>query len=313
MGAGVHQRKKGGTMESDNRNVWIIVAVVLVIACCCAAVVIVAVAAWLTGGAFDWGGVAGYETESIERTFEVGRAPSLEIDNFAGSVTVRPGEDDTIHVVATKRARSKSLLERIEVDMDERGDGLVIKTDRPRTLSSASVKLEITAPAGTDLDAHTGSGSIDVEGLSGDVKLDTGSGSVDARDLSGDLEVDTGSGSVDLIDVTGEIDVHTGSGSIEVQGGTGLVRLDTGSGSIEYQGTPEGDCRFETGSGRIRLTLPADLNMEVDLDTGSGDIDVEFDVAGRVTRRDVDGKIGDGSQGSIYGHTGSGSIDLIRR
>jgi DUF4097 and DUF4098 domain-containing protein YvlB len=264
-------------------------------------------------GEVDWGEVAGQERERIEQTFDVGDAPSLQIDNFSGSVTVRAGEGDTIQVVATKRVRRRSDLERIKIDIDERGGGLVIKTTKPRSLMSASVELEITTPAGTRLDAHTGSGSVTVQGLNGDARLDTGSGSVDVHDLSGDVEIDTGSGSVKIEDVTGEIDAHSGSGSIDVRGARGLVRLRTGSGNIEYQGTPQGDCRFETGSGRITLMLPADLNMEVDLDTNSGDIDVDFDVDGRVTKRKVEGDIGDGSEGSIYAHTGSGSIDLIRR
>ena len=300
-------------MESKNQKVWIIVAVILIVLCGCAVAATGAAVIWFTGGAFDWGGVASYERERTEQTFDLGDTPSLEIDNFAGSVTVRAGESDTIQVVATKQAWRRSNLERIEIDMEERGSGLVITTRKPRSLSDASVKLEITAPAGTHLDAYTGSGSMSVQGLSGDAKLDTASGSVDVRDLSGNVEVDTASGSVDIVDVTGEIDAHTASGSIDVRGAMGQVRLGTGSGSIEYQGTPQGDCRFETGSGGITLKLPADLNMEVDLDTGSGDIDVDFAVDGRATKQKVKGVIGDGSQGSIFAHTGSGSIDLIRR
>jgi hypothetical protein len=300
-------------MESKERNVWIIVIVILVILCCCAAAVAVAAVVWFTGVSFDWGGVTSYERGRIEQTFDLGDAPSLEIDNFAGSVTVRAGTDGTIRVVATKQARLRSSLERIEIDMDERGDGLEIRTRKPPGLSTASVKLEITAPAGTRLDVYTASGSMSVQGLSGDVKLEAASGSVDVRDLSGDVEVDTASGSVEIVDVTGRIDAHASSGSIDARGAMGQVQLATGSGSIEYQGTPQGDCRFVTGSGRITLMLPAELNMEVELDTGSGDIDVDFDVDGQVTRREVKGVIGDGSQGSIYAHTGSGSIDLIRR
>jgi DUF4097 and DUF4098 domain-containing protein YvlB len=91
------------------------------------------------------------------------------------------------------------------------------------------------------------------------------------------------------------------------------VHLDTATGSITYEGAPQGECRFETGSGSIKLWMPADLAMEVELETGSGTIEVEYEVAGRVTKREVQGVIGDGSQGSIYAHTGSGGIDLQRR
>ena len=94
---------------------------------------------------------------------------------------------------------------------------------------------------------------------------------------------------------------------------SGTARLDTGAGNIDYQGTPQGECRFETGAGNITLALPADLNVQVDLDTGAGNIDVDYAVDGQVTRTEVNGVIGDGSQGSIYAQTGVGNIDVVRR
>jgi phage baseplate assembly protein gpV len=281
-------------MESKNRSVWIVVIVVLVVVCICAAVALLVAAGWLSGWSFDWDRVTSYERERIEQTFEVSDTPTLEIDSFAGNVTIRAGEGRVIQVVATKRTSRRSDMERIEIEMTESGAGLVIKTRKPAPLSNASVDLEITTPAGTRLDAHTGAGSVHVQGLTGDVQVDTGAGSVDMRDVKGD------------------IDAHSGAGSIDVLDGTGVVRLDTGAGSIEYQGTPEGDCRFESGAGSITLRLPSDLNVEVDLGTGVGDIDLAFAVDGRVTRREVEGVIGSGDQGSIYAHTGTGSIHLER-
>jgi DUF4097 and DUF4098 domain-containing protein YvlB len=198
-------------------------------------------------------------------------------------------------MVATKRAQRRSDLDRIEVETSQRGEVVIIATKRPRGLTNSWVALEITAPPGTRVDVGSGSGSVEVRGL------------------SGDLNVDTASGSVEIVDVTGKIDAHSSSGRIEVRGGRGRVRLDTGSGSIRYEGEPQGNCRFETGSGSITLELPADLNMEVEAETGSGEIDVDFRVDGEVTEREVVGTIGDGSEGSMYVHTGSGRIRLIRR
>jgi DUF4097 and DUF4098 domain-containing protein YvlB len=319
-------------MESNNRrNIWIIIVILLVAACCCLLLAAVAAVSYFGDWSFDWDQVSGSETERLEETFEVGSAPDLEIDSFAGSITVEVGEADTIQVVATKRARSKSSLEKIEVEMSERGGGLVIQARKPASLLNAWVQFEIVVPEDTQLDAHTGSGSVDVRGLRGNVRVDTGSGEVDAADLGGDVDVhtgsgsisvrgatgdvrvDTGSGGINIVDAAGDIDAHTGSGSIEVRGAIGQVELDTGSGSIQYEGRPEGDCRFDTGSGGITLLLPDELNVEVELDTGSGSIDLDYDVDGRVTRREVEGVIGDGSQGSIYAHTGTGGIDLRRQ
>jgi hypothetical protein len=272
-------------MERSNRNVWIIVIVVLVILCCCVAVAAAAAIGLFTSWSFsfdrdwDWDWDLGRETERIEESFDVGATPRLEIDSFAGNVTVRAGEANTIRVVATKKASNRSNLDRIEIDWHEQDDGLRIETSHSRrTASNMSVELEITAPAGSRLELDSGAGNIQVE------------------------------------DIAGEMDVHTGAGNVDVQRAEGRVSLDTGAGNITYDGTPQGNCRVETGAGNITLKLPAEVDVEVELDTGIGNVDVSgFDVDGEVSRGEVDGIIGSDPQSRIEAHTGAGNIDLVRR
>ncbi len=105
-----------------------------------------------------------------------------------------------------------------------------------------------------------------------------------------------------------------GAGAVDISGGGGSARVKLGAGTIEYNGEPEGDCRFETGAGEIVLRLPADLNAEVDLDTGIGEVDITgFQVAGQVTRGRAVGTIGRGGDLSIYAHTGAGRVELRSR
>jgi DUF4097 and DUF4098 domain-containing protein YvlB len=264
-------------MESNNRTVWIILAVIVVVLCCCALALAAAAVGWFTTQPFDWIGATSLQSERSEEAFAVGAAPSLKIDNFAGNVTVRAGERDVIRVVATKKAPRIDDLGRIEIQIDEQNGGLIIRTSRRSGFANASVELEITAPSNTRLDARTGAGNVDVDGL------------------------------------TGGIDAHTGAGNINVRGAAGTARLDTGAGNIRYQGMPQGECRFETGAGNIMLALPAAPNVEVDLETGTGNIDVDFVVDGQVTRRAVRGTIGSGAQGTIFADTGVGNIDVVRR
>lgn len=290
-------------MESKNRTLWIILAGVVVVACC-GVLAVAAVAlglvstlpwGWDVNWNFDRDAPTSFTTERITRAFDVGATPRLEIDSFAGSVVVRAGESDTIQVVATKKAPRGRDMDRVEVSISERGSGLVIETRKPSTWSNVSIQFEITTPVGTQLDVRTRAGSIEVRGLDGGVNASTGAGSVE------------------ITDATGKIDAHSGAGSISVQGAIGPVRLNTGAGGIDYQGSPQGDCSFHSGAGSIKLVLPADLNVEVDLDTGIGSIDVEYPVEGRVSKREVRGVIGTGDEGRIEAHTGTGSIDLIRR
>jgi len=270
---------KEETMESKNRNLWIVLAVVLVMACCCFLVAMAGVVAWVGARAVDvpaWD-VGGFQGNRIEKTFAVGDAPTLRVNSFAGSISVRAGQDRTVQVVAVKKAGSQSNLNRITVNMSEQGGDVVISAKVSPLTSNASVALEIMAPAGSRLVLDTGAGAIDVRGI------------------------------------TGPIDVKSGAGQVDLRDARGPVGVNLGAGQITYEGVPSGDCRFATGAGEIRLWLPADLNMKVDLSTGIGTVGVGFAVDGIVRVREVQGVIGDGSQGTIVAHTGAGSITLEQR
>ena len=287
-------------MESKNRNVWIIVAVVVVVLCFCvvAATVIGVLAARAVRTAVSELPVdistTYSQSERVVESFVAGEAPSLSIDNFAGEIVVRPGESDTLQVTATKEAHRASDLDRIAIEMNQEGSQVVVKTRRLANLNNVAVQIEVMVPARTRLDLYTGAGTTDVRGIENDVKVFTGAGTVTLRDVVGDIEA------------------HTGAGLMEVSGSLGRVEMDTGAGEIQFQGELQGDCRFTTGAGEIRLELPDDLNMRIDLSTGLGSVDVGYPVIGQTSQRSAKGTIGTGSEGSIYAFTGLGSIDLQR-
>jgi hypothetical protein len=266
-------------MEPRNRNVLIAVAVVLVIGCCCMLAAGAGAAAWFGARTFDVASldVGGSSRQRVDKTFAVGDTPTLDVTNFAGSITVRAGEGDAVHVVAVKKVGDQHRMDRIAIEMSQRGNDVVIRTRVVPRTGNASVGLDITAPAGSKLLLDTGAGTIDVRGI------------------------------------TGPIDVNSGAGQVDLRGGQGPVTVDLGAGQITYEGALSGKNRFQTGAGEIRLWLPADLNMEVDLSTGIGTVGVEFYVDGLVKPRKVQGVIGDGSQGSITAGTGAGGVFLEQR
>lgn len=279
-------------MKSNSKTVWIFVLVVVValalMSCCLvAAAGAIGVPSFVRSiipESVNWPPVrinlpGAERTERIEKAFEVGGAPKLSISNFAGSVTIRPGDGGTVRVVATKKARGTSDLDAIVVQMSGQASGVEITTNHPTrsSITNASVKLEITVPADTMIDLRTGAGSVDVR------------------------------------DVQGALQVEAGAGSIEIRGAAGPVDLTAGAGSIDYEGSPAGECIFHAGVGSIVLRLPADANLKVDLTAGLGGAHSELPVSGTVTPRSVHGTIGTGSQGSITASAGVGSINLVRR
>lgn len=229
-----------------------------------------------------------------------------------------------------------------QIEIRGRGDGMEAWAD-----------LVIEVPTGRDVELHLAAGEVEARGVSSTLSIDTGSGAVTAIDIDGDLSVDTGSGSVMVRGVRGDLTVDTGSGrvevsdvtgrSVEVDTGSGGVKgfnvsaeelvVDTGSGSIELENVTSRDVVLDTGSGSIEIELttdvdrldadtgsgsvtvyaPAGLGAMVDIESGSGGIDLDFPVEVRTVQRDrVRGTLGDG-RGEIRIDTGSGSIRLLRR
>jgi hypothetical protein len=268
-------------MEGRNRTIWIVIAVVvlLLILCCCVVVVGGAVVGGLSAIPFSREGGFARVEETTEQTFTVGEMPTLEVDNFAGNITIRSGESGQMRATVTKRANNTNRLEQIEVDLIEQDDGLRIETSQPRPMPGyMAVDIEILVPDDTQVDVSDGAGNVRINGVRGGIRA------------------------------------FSGAGNVRVEGATGPVSLETGAGQIDYEGEPEGDCTFQNGAGSITLRLPSDVNANVELTTGVGNIDLGgFDVDGQVSRTEVDGVIGTGEDATIDAHAGAGSITLVQR
>ncbi|MGC9348699.1 MAG: DUF4097 family beta strand repeat-containing protein [Anaerolineae bacterium] len=268
-------------MEQKNRNLWIIIAVIaaiLILLCICVVAVGGVIAAFFSFPVGRSGGIAQI-SESSELVINVEESPTLDLDSFAGNVVVRRGEPGRIRIEATKRAMSEAALNRIDLDMFEDDDGVVIRTSHTGAAAgNLSAAFDIVVPPDTQLEMKTGAGNIEVVG------------------------------------VEGEIAAQTGAGDVTVQDVVAPVKLETGAGNIEYEGEPSGMSTFNTGAGNIRLHLSADANVELDLSVGVGNIRLGgFDVEGDVGSRDVEGVIGTGEGAVIEADTAVGDITLVQQ
>jgi hypothetical protein len=275
-------------MEPKTRNVVVAVIILCLVACCCLLTVGGVLAGnWLirtrelgVGWGEEWRLVEDQSAVSPERfaeTFEVGEMPTIEVDNFAGTITVRVGESGTVQVSALKKAPTARRLSAIQLRMDQNANAVTIKTQVSVSTGTTSVDLEITVPRNSHLVLHTGAGTIDLSGIQG------------------------------------PLDLSTGAGTIEVRDAQGTVHAETGAGNIDYEGAPAGESRLHTGAGSIAIALPRDANLSVDLQTGLGMIDAQIDVDGQVSARQVTGIIGTGIDGTLTANTGVGTISLRYR
>ncbi len=203
---------------------------------------------------------------------------------------------------------------------------------------AASVNLAVGRVTVSNVDGRltvdASSADVEASGTRGWISVDVGSGNVGVTDGQGDIHVDTGSGDVTLSGLRGnEVTIETGSGNVTATRlGAATLSVETGSGDVHLTAVSSADARIETGSGNIELDVdgtlrtfrgetgsgdvtiraPASLSAAVDIETSSGGIRSDFDVA--IARREEDrlvGRIGDG-RGRISIETGSGDVRLIR-
>jgi hypothetical protein len=167
-----------------------------------------------------------------------------------------------------------------------------------------------------ELDIEVGAGQVQVTQSRGDLTVDTGAGGVTVSDVRGEsVSIETGSGDVSATSLnSNQLSIETGSGNIQ---GTRLtapqVSLETGSGSVTADLSGEiWSVNVETGSGDVTLKVPPTLAAEIDIETSSGEIETDFEVAvTRHARDHMTGRIGEGG-GKIAIETGSGGIKLVK-
>ena len=276
-------------------------------------VVIVLIIAGLAALATNWRVVT---IPMPMRTFQIMEHARLVINNGAGSVSIRRGEEGMVSVFATKRASGIGVdAERMHINYNQYGDTLDISSNMAWSLLQfglRTVDFEITVPSSCDVHLQNGAGRVAVQGTSGEIRVRTGSGRVEAYDLQGRIAMKTGSGRIEAGNLQGLIDLHTGSSSIEAENLQGQINLRTGSSRIML-GNVRGQLTAKTGSGRIEVSQAA-LSGESFLKTGSSSItfDGSLDALGSYTFQTGSGgitlRLPDDAAFSLDARTGSGGV-----
>ncbi len=290
-----------------------------------------------------WAADALAANETFETSMTISEPITLDVDTGSGAIQIRPGASDEAIIIGkisfnrrflwSKPANADELVQQLRDNPPvELTDGRlrVGYIDDRKLRKSVSISYEITVPAGTEVlaetgsgsisitdiaapvDAHTGSGSVRLENIGGSVNAQTGSGSIRANGVAGAFNGSTGSGSIHMSQTApGDVVVSTGSGSSELRGVVGSVRASAGSGRITIDGRQEGEWRVKTGSGSVRISLPEDAAFDLDAESSSGGIDIDhpLTIEGRISKKHVKGQVRGGGP-LLYIDTGSGGIRI---
>ncbi len=225
------------------------------------------------------------EEESFTYTLESGGRLSLE--NVNGSISVVGGTGDEVRITAYKKADNQDALDDIEILIDAAPERISVETKLPKSRgwwgggnSGASVRYELSVPSGTNLDGISSvNGGVDVSGVFGNLKLETVNGGIDVEDASADARLET---------VNGGIDARFSS----------------------LTGDQRVNC--DTVNGKISLTLPANTDASVSVETVNGSINADdfgLEVDKGFVGKSVDGDIGSGSA-RVTANTVNGGVKI---
>lgn len=275
----------------------------------------------------------------FDRTLSVSGAINLDVTTGSGDITVKTGSSNQVIVHGTIHSNdwffsNESAVQKVESNppIEQNGSSIRIGYNLPDDVKRhVAIDYEITVPSTTAVDAHSGSGNLDVSGLAAGVKATTGSGDIRLRDIGGgQQQVHTGSGNIRAENVgapfhaetgsgdieatltgSGDVDAHTGSGTIRVRGIKGGMTGHTGSGDIEADGSVGGPWQLHSGSGNIRMAMASSGGFDLDLHTSSGSIhsDLPITVQGSMSPRQLKGTVRGGGP-TVEVSTSSGDVEI---
>ena len=187
------------------------------------------------------------------RTFNIEGTADLSLSNISGSITISRGSADSIQVSYEKSS------DEITVKMEQNGDKVTVSTEYPQGFHGrGGVDFTVLFPP---------QGRLDIESVSGTIKL---------ADVSGKIGLQTVSGNLHLERSGGEMELNAVSGSIELSEiGSASMEANSISGSITYKGgsLEGGDYQFNSTSGRIHISHGSDASYKIEGRTVSGAID----------------------------------------
>jgi len=214
-------------------------------------------------------------------------APSLEVRNPAGSVTVEAVAEAPEFVVEVEPldAAAEQLVD--QVDLLLSGSRLRVAVPERRLWRTPRFAVRVTVPRGTATRVAVASagtelrgelGSVELTGASGDgfvehcsdLQVRTASGGTRVGTVTGSATIGTASGDVRVESIGTGLRVRTASGDVEVGAAGGEVSVSTASGDVGIDRLTGGSVRVKTASGDITLGVVPGLRVWLDLSSVSG-------------------------------------------
>jgi hypothetical protein len=199
----------------------------------------------------------------VEKRFKVASHPVLTLHNSSGNITIRTWQKQEVQVVADHKSQ------KVDVSAERKGNMVVVSTrilSNDVTPADLEADYQINVPQETELSVHNDSGSVNVEGVLGDMYFETVAADVDLSRVTGYITVRTIGGSFTCNECSGRIDANSISGAINLIGSESSnvqARSSTGNILMDSDLLPNGLYRLRNYSGHIDVLFSPSDSFDV--------------------------------------------------
>ena len=229
--------------------------------------------------------------EEFHQTYPLSATGRVSLENLNGGVQIKVWDRPALQLDAIKKAYRKERLDEAQIDVTASEDNVRIKTEYPegnqnfrsgegRYNNPAIVEYILTVPRKAVLESiELVNGSLDIDGVEGDVKASSINGKVVARGLMGEAKLSTINGQLHAV----------------------FTRLDESK-----------PISLGSVNGGVTLIIPSDSNASIRAGTVHGGITNDFGLQvrhGEYVGHDLEGQIGSGGPRIKIGNV-NGSIKI---
>ncbi len=265
--------------------------------------------------------VGSARAEEWSKSYTVSGRARVHVDSNDGSVRVTTGDSNQVelHVIYNGYTMDKNLT----VTSNQSGDQVEVSARVRNSINFGwggthrALRIEVHMPRNADLNVDTGDGSVESDAITGNLDIHTGDGHIRVDGAKGQIRLRTGDGSIEGRELDGQLEATSGDGHINVEGRFDGLSIKTGDGSVTARANPGSKLangwNVHTGDGSVTMSLPADLQANIDASTNDGRISlgIPVTVEGTFSTSQIHGKM-NGGGAPLTIHTGDGSIHLSK-
>jgi DUF4097 and DUF4098 domain-containing protein YvlB len=207
----------------------------------------------------------GHSDMEIERAFKMTGQASLTVREKSGDVQIEAWDDSTIRVRADGSEPCFTATE----------NSVVVE---PGT-DHGSIDYALRVPRSCSVQVNNTAGDVIVEGTSGGATIQSQAGDVTLLRVGGCFQVKTANGDLSAEELNGALTFSTASGDLTVERSSlAGCEVESVSGDAEIETTlaRQGNYRFNTVNGDLKLSIPRDAGATITMQTQQGEVDTDL-------------------------------------